>query len=173
MPADRPRLFIQHLLRDRYGINEVLPKNPPAGWYGERSKEVQLTAALLDLCLLLLTTDDREIDKWREKYRGKTTWKVQDCWNAAAMVTYVRAIGYGRERACQIVQDKMHSTLKGKGSLYRTLTRANENHMFDGQDKPFGWPSRDEARTVLERFNFELDDGPNAEKPADDDAPLW
>jgi len=173
MAIDRPRLFIEHLLRDRYGISEELPRNRPADWLLPRSKDMRLTYALLDLSLLLLTTDDLEIDEWRKTYQRKTRWKSRDIWNAAAMVAYVRAIGYGRKQACKIVQQKMYRELKGKDSLYRTLTRAKKNHVFDGQDNAFGWPSRDEARAVLERLKFDLPDGANPKKPADDKSALW
>jgi hypothetical protein len=170
MPAEHPTTLIRRMLRERYGVAiEHLDARVKAELDGQ---EDYLVCGLLWLCTVLLENDDGEVTKWRAARRGETAWPIEELWLAASFVVGVRALGYGRKEACKLVQQAKYPNLKGKTSLYDTLTRAARKGVFKG------WRltsrTRTQARAALKEQGIDIaGDGKLVDQQHSEEVWLW
>lgn len=156
MSAEPPKAFVLGLLSERYDVNlGALDRRIHAELKGERE---YLVCGLLDLCGVLLESNDPDIEQWRRKRRGETKWPIEQAWLAASLVADVRAMGYGRKQACRIVQAKLYPELSSTDGLYRTLSRFSQASAFDHLSK-LRVRSPEEARASLAKHGIYMERG--------------
>lgn len=166
-----PHQFIAYWARELYGCDLDLIERLLHERHGERSVEMRLPAALVDLLALVLTEDDaddvrrreflQEFLAFRRRSRKTKRWTYRKIQYAASMVALVMTCGYSGPDACDILQQQKFPHLKGEGNegaLYRRLNKAKVDGIFAGIY--FDQPSRMDAHAALIEAGIDLpDDG--------------
>lgn len=180
VPAARtrePLTVIEDELRERTGIvlthvahklrsRAKRPIDPVELWHLLGIAE-RTIAGLVDVSQNVLTDPTGKFAAWRTNYGKQHKWHAEQLRTAAMLVGYLRALGYKRGMACELAQERLLKLgFDDSRTLAKKLEREHRNGIFSQWS--FLWPSRAEARTVLER-DFgdaarKLPDGPLPER---------